>query len=159
MVGYGWAYNTCGGTAASTAGRCGSCTKGWMKYWLLQNSWGRNWGQGGYWKHRRGTDEARIESWAATAPEVEVNCNEKNKYYGGRINYPKRTRYIKTDIGQGASPEVPSWMKDNRPEAPESDKCKASEWRTEKATEINGFKIIHSVQDLSHGDAAGDILN
>jgi hypothetical protein len=157
MVGYGWAYNSCSGSCTT----CG-CTKGWMKYWLLQNSWGRNWGQGGYWKHRRGTDEARIESWAATAPEVEVNCNDSNNYYGGRINWPRRYRpkrssdhIVKSD--NGYHEEVPSWMKQHKEEAPESDKCKGSEWRTEKATEINGFKIAKSLHDLKH--TGGDILN
>ena len=33
-----------------------------VKYWLLQNSWGENWGEEGYMKFLRGTDHLSIES-------------------------------------------------------------------------------------------------
>jgi cathepsin C len=33
-----------------------------VKYWLLQNSWGRNWGEAGYMKFKRGVDLLGIES-------------------------------------------------------------------------------------------------
>jgi hypothetical protein len=33
-----------------------------IPYWKLQNSWGREWGQKGYWHIRRGTNECDIEN-------------------------------------------------------------------------------------------------
>merc|ERR1712147_37340 len=139
MVGYGWAYNTCSGSCSSTG-----CTKGWVKYWLLQNSWGRNWGDNGYWRHRRGTDEARIESWAATAPSVEVNCNESNNYYGGKINYPIRNRFqpIK-DIDRFVN-----LMEQIAPKPPRSEECRSAEWDPKRATHMGGFEIAHTINDI-----------
>jgi len=32
------------------------------KYWLMVNSWGDDWGDGGMFKIRRGTDECGVES-------------------------------------------------------------------------------------------------
>ena len=34
------------------------------KYWICSNSWGKNWGENGFFKVRRGTDEFSIESTA-----------------------------------------------------------------------------------------------
>jgi len=36
-------------------------TEGGVDYWLCQNSWTTSWGDGGYFKIRRGTDECGIE--------------------------------------------------------------------------------------------------
>ena len=39
------------------------------KYWIVQNTWGATWGERGYFRIRRGTNECNIESMAvATLP-------------------------------------------------------------------------------------------
>ncbi len=35
-----------------------------QKYWIMRNTWGKHWGEDGYFRIRRGTDECGIESMA-----------------------------------------------------------------------------------------------
>lgn len=42
-----------------------------QKYWLLQNSWGPEWGEQGFFRMARGTDESGIESLVVAADVVE----------------------------------------------------------------------------------------
>jgi cathepsin C len=41
------------------------------KYWILQNSWGTHWGEAGFFRMARGTDESGIESIVVAAEVVE----------------------------------------------------------------------------------------
>ncbi|XP_078584961.1 dipeptidyl peptidase 1-like [Branchiostoma floridae x Branchiostoma japonicum] len=43
------------------------------KYWIAQNTWGTDWGELGYFKIRRGTNEVNIESIAVTMTPIVPN--------------------------------------------------------------------------------------
>ena len=40
------------------------------KFWIVQNSWGEEWGEDGFFRIRRGTDECSFESIAVAAEPV-----------------------------------------------------------------------------------------
>jgi len=46
------------------------------KYWIVMNTWGEDWGEGGFFRIRRGTDEAGIESIAVAMDPVIVKQNK-----------------------------------------------------------------------------------
>lgn len=39
-----------------------------LKYWLIANSWGSGWGESGFFKMRRGSNECNIEAYYSYAP-------------------------------------------------------------------------------------------
>ncbi|EGR34799.1 hypothetical protein IMG5_001760 [Ichthyophthirius multifiliis] len=49
------------------------------KYWLMQNSWGKEWGENGFFKIRRGTDESSVESVAEYANAEIIYLKKKQK--------------------------------------------------------------------------------
>ncbi|KAL0973447.1 hypothetical protein UPYG_G00203780 [Umbra pygmaea] len=48
----------------------GQCPKTGQKYWVVKNSWGEGWGEGGFFRIRRGSDECAIESIAVAAKPI-----------------------------------------------------------------------------------------
>ena len=58
-----------------------------LDYWLCQNSWSSKWGDGGFFKIRRGTDECSMESWGFwfATPRIPQTCGEQRCAHAGEL--------------------------------------------------------------------------
>ncbi|KAJ1487605.1 hypothetical protein T484DRAFT_1786069 [Baffinella frigidus] len=58
-----------------------------LDYWLCQNSWSDKWGDKGFFKIRRGTDECSIESWGFwfATPVVPSKCGAQRCAHAGDL--------------------------------------------------------------------------
>jgi hypothetical protein len=61
------------------------------KYWVLQNTWGPNWGEDGFFRIKRGTDELSVESICEAATPLIID-NKSNIPL-----VPKGRRILKTN--------------------------------------------------------------
>lgn len=56
------------------------------KFWLIQNSWGEEWGENGNFRMRRGTDESNIESMGERATIEKKSRNNKYTTFAAKNN-------------------------------------------------------------------------
>jgi len=102
-----------------------------LKYWVVRNSWGKDWGSQGYAKIRRGQNDAAIETSAPwVTPDMDrlpTGFLEMAKKYH-KDNEAERARWREEDAQRGNSRESTSRGKGGRPAycklRPDSPDCK-----------------------------------
>jgi len=98
-----------------------------IKYWIVRNSWGRNWGNRGYAKFRRGNNDAAIET---SAPWIHPDLDrlpagfleKARKYHEANIKIDHKSSEM--DDEHGAPRSQHEGLSDYCKERPDSPDCK-----------------------------------
>jgi len=103
-----------------------------LKYWVVRNSWGKDWGVGGYAKIRRGNNDAAIET---SAPWVEPDMDrlpagfleKAKKYHKEQESIRAKAKSEPAPVQKAAKNKggTPAYCKE-RPDSPDCREAKVS---------------------------------